>query len=495
MKYFILTILTIASVICFGQNITFCPSEFTTKDDSLKKYISDKYYESKDEYNNHFTSEEKQILKTTLYNRKLKTLSMLESGNFILKGPLFDLVNEIYLEISNKNPSLKEKKIILLKDETANAFTMGEDIIYIHLGLLYRLQNKDQLAFILCHELAHDQLNHFHENLNDYIQEKTDKDLERKIKEIMELKYGHVTNLNTLLVPTLLFKKQKSRINEFEADSLGMTFFKNCKYNSEKACTSFDVFLNADHLRDTSIIDLHKYLNYSTKTINSKRINYQKDESSLGDFTEDISEEDLETKEELNDLLRSHPYEVDRSIKMYRFFNIPIPETFDSTIDTNFKIYRYLAEGEMINYALQSQQIGKALFYSLNMQKNYPNDTYSKLTTSLCMLSLYYYKVNFKEGLVIENQDLENDIAYDKLIYFLKELTPEESFTIGNDLFNSLTIDKKTNESKLIQLLIYYKSNNNTSFKDIYQQNKEEFKKCSHWNFINKMFLEVNKRL
>ncbi len=46
-------------------------------------------------------------------------------------------------------------KIGVIRDPTLNAFAMPNGKIYVHTGLLSRLENEAQLATILCHELAH----------------------------------------------------------------------------------------------------------------------------------------------------------------------------------------------------------------------------------------------------------------------------------------------------------------------------------------------------
>ena len=46
-------------------------------------------------------------------------------------------------------------RIVVLKDPTLNAFAMPNGKVYVHTGLLSRLQNESQLAMILGHELTH----------------------------------------------------------------------------------------------------------------------------------------------------------------------------------------------------------------------------------------------------------------------------------------------------------------------------------------------------
>ena len=481
----------------FGQNTVFINSPLVCKDQFLTEFINDKYNENKKEVCEECSSKEKQIINSILFRRKERSLSMIQKGNLILSGPLYDFVNSIYNEIAVANPQISRKKIILLKDESANAFTMGEDIIYIHTGLLYRLQNKDQLAYILCHELGHDELSHYYGDLKNYVKEKTDKESEKKIKEIMSKKYGHVSNLNEFLVPKLLANMKTSREDELEADSLGVVFYQNCRFDKAKACTSFDVFLEADHVRDTSIFDFTKELLLKDGLIDMSKLTSYSNESSLGDFDDEkgLSQAEIEQQKNLNDMLRSHPFEKERSLKLYTYFKLDVQEDLNKKIDLDYKTIRYFSEGEMILYCFQNQQIGKGLFYAMNMKRNYPSDSYSKEATALSMLSLYYFKNSFKEGIAIENQDEENDIAYDKLIFFLKKLSPDECFKIGKNLFESQDNNSKSIESKLIKLLIFHKELKNEDFKTLYLINEEDFKTSVYWKMVNMMFLEVNKRL
>jgi len=500
MKVTTLILIFLFSSSSFSQNCNYTSIPLITKSKELEDYVKDRYSEDKTQLFVNCSLVEKELIKESLINRKKATLEMLEEGNLILEGPIYDFVNLVYREIRLANPLISDKKIIILKNEYPNAFTMGEDIIYFHLGLLYRLQNKEQLAFILCHELAHDELNHFDKNIIEFVQFKTDKEKEKKIKEIYRNKYGHVSNLNKLLLPTLLVSSELSRRDELAADSLGMTYFKNVKsYSLERACTSFDVFLNSDHVRDTLELNFIEQLKLSKNIIDIEKLNNEKYESSLGAF-DDIDDVKLLTREErdhLNDLLRTHPFEEERSINLYRDLNLEIPKSFTTSISDNYKIVRYLSEGEMVVSFFQKEEIGKALFYALNMKRNYPDDDFSNSSITLGMLTLYFYKKKFKEGIAIENQDEENDIAYDKLMALLKKLTIEECFNIGYELNKSNVYysSEISTENIIIALIIDYKNLENEKFKLRLEEHEVRLKESPYWVFIKEMKYDVYKRV
>ncbi len=46
-------------------------------------------------------------------------------------------------------------RIVVIRDATLNAFAMPDGLVYVHTGLLSRMENEAQLATILGHELAH----------------------------------------------------------------------------------------------------------------------------------------------------------------------------------------------------------------------------------------------------------------------------------------------------------------------------------------------------
>ena len=482
----------------YSQTKEFESSKLVKEDVELEDYINEKYNESKIGYWNDCNSKEKQLLVEILKERKKNTIALIKSGNLILSGTLYDFVNGVYENVRKTNPDLKDKKIILLKDESDNAFTMGEDILYIHVGLLYRLQSEDQLAFIICHELAHDNLNHYQQDLKDYITEKTDKDLEKKIKQIMSQEYKHASSLNELLVPLLLTSRSKSRTQEFDADSLGLMFYKNTNYNLDRACTTFDVFLESDHVRDSIEIDFKNIFKLKQDNSIDSDLSEYSNHSSLGSFDEETDIDDEIIKKEHDDLmalLSTHPYEVDRSIKLYKILNIDIPKNFNHDIDEKYKSIRLASEYEMVNLSIFHQEIGKALYYSLNLERNSPNDNYSKLLTSTSLFLLYYYKLKHREGIVLEEQDVTNDLAYDKMLYFFKKLSPENCYKLANKTFSEYNLNNVYFEEKINTLFIYYKENKNDLFKEYYEINKDSLKNTIYESILASMSKEVNARL
>ena len=82
----------------------------------------------------------------------------------------YDLLNEIKNEILNsgrfKHANEFEWKIKIIDSKEANAFTFSGGYIYVHRGLFQELNNTDEMAGILAHEMMHSDYRHVVKNLS-----------------------------------------------------------------------------------------------------------------------------------------------------------------------------------------------------------------------------------------------------------------------------------------------------------------------------------------
>lgn len=80
-----------------------------------------------------------------------------ERGSFYIDEKIEKYVNELGLNLapSDFNDPNININFKVIKDPTLNAMALPNGTIWVHTGLLTRLQNEAQLAFILGHELSH----------------------------------------------------------------------------------------------------------------------------------------------------------------------------------------------------------------------------------------------------------------------------------------------------------------------------------------------------
>ncbi|GIV33051.1 MAG: hypothetical protein KatS3mg031_0586 [Chitinophagales bacterium] len=81
---------------------------------------------------------------------------LFKSGQVLVNDPVGKYVNLIAKEVLKANPELQGTfRFYVVKSPVANAISTYDSTVFVHVGLIARLENEAQLAFILCHELAH----------------------------------------------------------------------------------------------------------------------------------------------------------------------------------------------------------------------------------------------------------------------------------------------------------------------------------------------------
>lgn len=456
----------------------------------FENIIKNKYEADLATFSKNRSNEDFKLIKEVLQNRKENTLYLLKNNYFILDGELYDFVNAVLNEIQTKNPKIKFKKLIIVKDESVNAYTSGEDLIYVNLGLLFRLKNADELAFVLCHELAHDQLFHFEENIKEYIQKSSDKEQEKKIKQIYREKYSHVSKLNELLLPGLLSDKKRRRQNELNADSLGYKFYTKTKFSCKSAESLFELLEKSDTEKDTNDIIIKDLIPGIESFVPISKLKLEKYESSLGAFDEPSDQELLEKKKkrkELEDLLRSHPYDSERKEKIKQIFNLDSSQV--KKVEVLSKKISTLIGYNLLEANIQANELSRALFNNSILIHEYPNDINLKLLYSIEWAFLGFYKSKMKEGTVVHLQNEYWSKNYNTFLGIVSNLSPKECFTISKKISESLNTGIKSDiNGKCFKLIQEYLKGNYAFYTTEFDGIKSEFKNSIYEKILNDIY-------
>lgn len=458
-------------------------SAFIEKENAeFESKVENGYMQSKERFLDKCDKKEIKIANDFLSNQKESSIKMLKRGNLILSGPLNDFVQKVYNTIANYNHEIEDKKVVIIRNTTFNAFTMNQGIIYIHLGLLYHIQNEEQLAFIMCHELAHDYLYHVDRKILKKIKNDDGKIIEEKIKQTMAKKYGVVSELNQILLPYFIANSKESQNIEFEADSLGLVFYKKTNYDLIKGCLSFELMHEISKSKDTTKVDIKQLLKLNENIINEAKLNPKNTGSSLGEFKID---EDIQAKKDsISALLSSHPYEKERTKKLFEVLALTQPKMNLFETDPSYKGVKYWSNGELINTYLKYKNVGKTLFHALKMKEKYPNDTYAQNTILVSFYILEHYKSIFKEGEIVDMFSDYHDPNYNTFLHVIRKFSPNDCKNIIEHLEYNFTINYNSFEYKIIELLKLYKNKNWTEYKTKYEENKNEIEKSVYKSYI-----------
>lgn len=155
----------------------------------------------------------------------------IDRNEFLYDSDISQLVNEVVLNLSKGNSQyIPTTPIVFInRSSVVNAYSLGLNIVIVNLGLLDFVKSKEELSFILAHEIAHNFLDHSTEAMKQYAEWITSEEYENSLKDISNMKYGKLSYLKKISSAIAFDKKRHSRFKETEADSLAVLMLKNAK--------------------------------------------------------------------------------------------------------------------------------------------------------------------------------------------------------------------------------------------------------------------------
>jgi beta-barrel assembly-enhancing protease len=203
------------------------PSEFITR--SSVKYKTDKI---------RIDGQARSAEKTTRNKFALETNflldEMLRSGKVVFNDKISEYLNQVAnILVKNGSAKLGKVKVYTLRSSEVNALATNRGEVLVTLGLLAKIENEAQLAFILCHELTHVQEQH---SLELYL---ASSGLGKKASSADVLREGRSSD-------KLLAKHGYKRELETEADQMGLERFQKTKYSTESLPRVFQILRYAD---------------------------------------------------------------------------------------------------------------------------------------------------------------------------------------------------------------------------------------------------------
>lgn len=425
-KRFMLLVLLCAIPHLHGQNCTFNfpHARLLLESQSLEDQSKEAYDAELKALNELYNGKKLSTLKTNLEERREYFNTLVKDGELIIDGELYDYVKSLLDKIL-VNMQLGPRTLFLVRDESANAFNMGDNNIFVHLGLILRAENEAQVVFVLGHELGHNELNHYQEKLLDYAELATNDSIQRRIQKIKASEYGRVSAMNSLMIPWILENRSKSRLAEEASDKYGYECLIACGYDPRKAYPIFDIFDLAEKVYDTAKLNLTELLFLKETGLDFTRPLTFRTESSLGSFET--------TPDTLEDLLRTHPFGKERQ------------QVFEQQIDAarlgaeapddagTFPYYKSLAEREIIMDGLYHQRLDQALFYALYLYRREPENCFARMVIPFCFAYLGYEKLKRRSGSHLDTQSPYFDQNYNEMLHFLREISPDQCFAIASN--------------------------------------------------------------
>ncbi|MTI22555.1 hypothetical protein E1176_16100 [Fulvivirga sp. RKSG066] len=399
MRYFLSISLLFLAHLALGQeDFTtplpegFIPTDFTQR--SSFKYNMDVSTISKDDQRFERKSKKKFYLTSNFGIDEF-----LHSGKVLFNDPITSYLNSVLYEVLKEDQETFQKlRLYAVKSPIPNAFATNNGMIFINLGLLSKLENEAQLAFILSHEIIHYKNKHV---VNRYV---TNAEITRGKGEYNKFSQDqqHIARSS--------FSKEL----ELEADTEGLSIFNNTRYKKDSIQQIFDILLTADQLL------LQREFTYSF--LEDGRYN----------FPTKYKLEDIEiysANENYNDEKSTHPNSGTRKSNILSLLSNSGQSGKEFIIsESKFYEVKALATQELCRQYLLTHQFAEALYLAYDLLDTYPNSLYLKKTIAK---ALYGHAVNKDSEEETENEPVIVSASLQKINYLLEELSLEDRLVLA----------------------------------------------------------------
>jgi hypothetical protein len=371
------TLLLFFSAIQFAVFSQLQPVYNFWKDDSLLKK---NYYEESVKKKNYLVSslgKENRDDYKKIYEERLKQIKeLILSSRTVTDTAVQNYLLQVIKKITDANPVLKniDARVVFTRDWWPNAYSIGDGTIVVNAGLMVYLGSEAELAFVLCHELAHYYLKHSEAAVVKYVETVNSTEFQKELKRLSKEEYKVNAQLENLSKKIVFDNRRHSRDKEAEADMQGFQFFRRTGYDGFAIKSTL---LMLDKVDDTSFykpLNLQQVFSFPEYPFKTKWI---KKESAI--FS-GIGDDDISglTKQE-KDSLKTHPDCVKRialledSINIIRGRNYLVNEKQFNRLKNDFI-------AELTEQCFQSDNLSRNLYLCLQMlqeEKNIPLAIYS----------------------------------------------------------------------------------------------------------------------
>jgi predicted Zn-dependent protease len=181
------------------------------------------------------SDEEENSIGIELEKQILNDSRVVRERNFNLKKIFNDIMR--YVDRTNLNYGYK-----VVETDEVNAYAIAGGRMFFNTGILEFLETEDEIAFVMAHEIAHNELRHCIKRVQ---YAAIASSIDPSFGEIVQLSYG-------------IYSMPFTKYDELEADELGVWLMKKAGYDKQGAV---DFFLKLEELEKEYGIDERDALN------------------------------------------------------------------------------------------------------------------------------------------------------------------------------------------------------------------------------------------
>jgi len=421
-KYFIfLSYLVFVTIFIFSsKGFTQTKTSFDLlEDDSISK----KRYEQ--ELNNY----EQQLLKNIdrtyikdyekIYKEHFSFVrEVLNSSSTITAKKADNYLQSVVQKIINGNTPLQHKQIRVFfsRNWIPNAYSMGDGSIAINIGLVKDLNNEAELAFVICHELAHFYLQHSDLAIKKYVETINNKSYQTELKKLAKQEFGVNKQLDELQKNIIFDNKRHSRQNEVEADKWALHFLKNTGYNTEAVISCLQILNKIDENIEAKTVAIDSIFNFENYRFKKSWIYV---ETSI--FSKMNPDDNITLTQAERDSLKTHPDCLKRIVLIKDSID-NARKNFFLVSDSLFTHLQFCFEKEIVEDDFLKKQYTRNLFHALYLLQNNKHKNYAIFAIARCLNAIYTAQKAHTLGLYIDKENKVFSNSYNRLLRMIDKL-------------------------------------------------------------------------
>lgn len=400
----------------------------------VRKAESKKYTEAAKLYYNlavaDYENGEKSLFKKRCESMNKVMNENLLSGQYVFDVRFQKMIDSIVSEIIRKNSEVPiDLKFYVSRNNSLNASSLGNKYFVVNMGVFYFLQNEDQLAAIISHEVAHFMLNHLLSDIQHQYSLKKEEGLKEELAQIKMNKENKSDKAYNKLKDLLYIEGNLNKQQEYQADSLGYIFLKNTRYKRAEFINSFKLQQAYDTIRP---IGLH--LDTYKKVFNLPTQPFKVDWMKKEDFTKyDYSKWKAKYDE---DSLSSHPDTELRIKALLKLFPELAKAEKAIGATAEFDSLSTIAKYEQPYTFEFQEEYGLGVYFCLYSLQKDEDVVYYQNRLGNFFQKIYIARKEYKLNRYLERIDPKNDSeSYQQFLSFMWNLNLDEIKTIA-DYYN-----------------------------------------------------------
>ncbi|MFK8007459.1 MAG: M48 family metallopeptidase [Saprospiraceae bacterium] len=375
------------------------------------------------------------------------TRDKLYNGHFLFQDSINQYFDQILLKILAANPKARrtrDVRLFLSRYYWPNASCLGEGTLIMNIGLLRRLENESQVAFILAHELAHLILDHVDTAVHKRVAKLNSSQARKVIRDMKKERYNANQQADEFFKDVVFDHREHSRNHESEADSLAIILLEGTVYDLNQGIRVLEIL---------DEIDKEKYPEIKLKeNFNSPdypfRSRWMMKETGLSMAKSDDFAWD-------SDSLKTHPDCQDRIVRLKRI----IPANYESgqlNVQTNmaFESLVRIADFEMVASTYEIGNYGRALYYCLQLLEKYPDNAWLRATVGISFFDIYVAQENHELRDYVDLPSKKYKEDYRGLMQFIQNLRLKEIANISYFYMKNNKTSFETDEHYLYGLML-----------------------------------------